>query len=118
LRGSAAFDHTGLTLSWSEGADVKRSRFLEPLLAGSAAAGGATVGGAAARGAAAVPLTAAPRNAFTTTAAPCVTAVANVDNGIGQLAAAPRFAPAAPAPTHVAPAAPAAHFSQQALEVV
>ena len=48
-----AFDHTGLTLSWSEGAGVKRSRFLEPLLAGGASAGSAAAGGAAAGGGAA-----------------------------------------------------------------
>lgn len=106
-----AFDHTGLTLSWSEGAGVKRSRFLEPLLAGgasagSAAAGGAAASGAAARGAVAVPSTAAPRCAFTTAAAACATPFASVTNG--QLAAAPRCAPAAtaPAPASVAQAAP------------
>ena len=111
VRDSACLcDHTGLTLSWSEGAGVKRSRFLEPLLAGGAsaggaAAGGAAAGGAAARGAVAVPSTAASRCAFTTAAAACATPLASVANG--QLAAAPRCAPVAvPAPASVAQAAP------------
>ena len=106
VRDSACLcDHTGLTLSWSEGAGVKRSRFLEPLLAGGASAGGAAAGGAAARGAVAVPSTAASRCAFTTAAAACATPLASVANG--QLAAAPRCAPVAvPAPASVAQAAP------------
>lgn len=90
-----ACGHAGLTLSWSEGAGVKRSRFLEPLLAGSAAAGGAAVGGATARGAVARSAVPVP---VTTSAC----------SGIGQQATAP-------APAHSSPTASAVHFSQQAI---